>query len=103
MQGGKDITLKWVCWEGFRLQDVVELTYCFTTEVAYYRIAGSFGGRKLSRFRGLVATCENFFMKFGGMASFGGISKQSTSFLCKNLIFDQCEEVFAKVSHCTVY
>ena len=33
---------------------------------------GTFKGGNFSKFRGFMAICESFSMKFGGMASFGG-------------------------------
>ena len=39
-----------------------------------------------------------FSVKFESVASFGGTSKQSVSFLCENLIFHQFAKVFSRKS-----
>lgn len=63
---------------------------------------GTFKGGNFSKFRGFMAICESFSMKFGGMASFGGTiggtSKQSTNVLSSLQKFSA-----AKVSCYTIY
>ena len=87
------------------------MKYCLLHSFISYRIAGNFSGRNLLREKTLrdktFANCEVLWLfikvfstKFGGMASFGGISEYFAKAFHQNLIFHQFTKAFSSiVSH----
>ena len=59
--------------------------------LVHYHIVGNFPGRNFCKFRGFVKV---FSTKFGGRASFGGTSEQSTKVFSANIYFPPICERF---------